>query len=206
LLPQSEKPIAGIDAHSAAQNQFTYNLDSQGTRCPFGAHIRRANPRNADLPGEPADGVSWLLRTLGFGAKKFREDVVASARFHRLLRRGREYGSGLSPEQAIAGTPDTGEHGIHFICIAANISRQFEFVQNAWLMNAKFDALTAERDPLLGNREAIEGLPSTNSFSIPREHGVRDQVMDLPQFVTVRGGAYFFLPSLRALRYFGALS
>jgi len=206
LLPRSQKPIAGIDANSAAQNQFTYNSDSQGTRCPFGAHIRRANPRNADLPGEPANGVSWLLHTLGFGTKKFREDVVASARFHRLLRRGREYGSGLSPEQAIAGTADTGEHGIHFICIAANISRQFEFVQNAWLMNAKFDALTEERDPLLGNREAIEGFPSTNSFSIPRERGVRDRIMNLPQFVTVRGGAYFFLPSLRALRYFGALS
>jgi hypothetical protein len=30
-------------------------------------------------------------------------------------------------------------------------------------------------------------------------------VSGVPQFVTVRGGAYFFLPSLRALQYFAEL-
>jgi hypothetical protein len=30
---------------------------------------------------------------------------------------------------------------------------------------------------------------------------VRERHRDLPRFVTVRGGAYFFLPGLRALRY-----
>ena len=34
------------------------------------------------------------------------------------------------------------EHGLHFICIVANITRQFEFVQNSWVRNTKFDALT----------------------------------------------------------------
>lgn len=205
LLPLSSEPIAGVDAQSAAQNQFTYDADSDGTRCPFGAHVRRANPRNADLPGNPAAGLPKLLDTLGFGDKGFRDDVKASTRFHRLLRRGREYGPGLSPEQAIADGPDSGEHGIHFICIAANISRQFEFVQNAWLMNTKFDAMTEERDPLLGNRAAMAGCLYTDTFSIPKESGLRERIMNIPQFVTVRGGAYFFLPSLSALRYFAAL-
>ena len=72
---------------------------------------------------------------LGFNNPGFRDDVIASTRFHRLLRRGREYGPGLSPEQAVADGPDTDEHGIHFICIVANILRQFEFVQNAWVTN-----------------------------------------------------------------------
>jgi hypothetical protein len=25
----------------------------------------------------------------------------------------------------------------------------------------------------------------------------------MPQFITVRGGAYFFMPGIKALRYFG---
>jgi deferrochelatase/peroxidase EfeB len=205
LVPTSTQPIAGIDPKLAAQNQFTYDSDRDGIRCPLGAHIRRANPRNADLPPGSTGPLSRLLHTLGFGNTRYRDDAIASTRFHRLLRRGREYGPGLTPEQAIAGVPDTGEHGIHFICIAANILRQFEFVQNAWVMSTKFNAMTEESDPLIGNREAVPGCPFTNTFSIPQEIALRTRIMDLPQFVTVRGGAYFFLPSLSALRYLAAL-
>lgn len=206
LLPLSITAIPGIDQDEFLQNGFTYDADPKGTRCPFGAHIRRANPRNPDLPGKPGGLISKLFRILGFGTRNFRDDVQASARFHRLLRRGREYGPGLPPEQAVADVPDTGEHGIHFICITANILRQFEFVQNAWLMSTKFNALTQESDPLLGNRQPLPGNPITGTFSVPRESGLPDRLAELPQFVTVRGGAYFFLPSLSALRYLSRLS
>jgi len=200
LLPASAHSIAGVDPKPAAQNQFTFDSDSDGIRCPFGAHIRRANPRNADLPA--SDGLfSRLLHMLGFGNAGYRDDVIASARFHRMIRRGREYGPQLAPEQAVTDNADTGEHGIHFICIVANILRQFEFVQNSWVMSTKFDALTQESDPLLGNREAIAGCPYTNTFSQPQQSGANARLMGMPQFVTVRGGAYFFLPSLSALRY-----
>jgi deferrochelatase/peroxidase EfeB len=205
LLPLSSKPIEGLDPKTAAQNQFTFETDSDGSRCPLGAHIRRANPRNADLPPGSEGLVGRLLHTLGFANKGFRDDVIASTRFHRILRRGREYGPGLSPQQAVKDIPDTAEHGIHFICLCANILRQFEFVQNAWLSSTKFDALTEESDPLVGNREAVEGCPFTNAFSVQQEKGASKSVMDLPQFVTVRGGAYFFLPSLSALRYLAAI-
>lgn len=205
LLSAVSQPIAGLDPKTALQNQFTYESDSDGIRCPFGAHIRRANPRNADLPPGSTELIGRLLHTLGFDNPGYRDDVIASTRFHRLLRRGREYGPGLSPDQAVADGPDTGEHGIHFICIAANILRQFEFVQNAWIMGTKFDALTEESDSLLGNREPIAGCPFTNTFSVPQESGVRTRITDLPQFVIVRGGAYFFMPSLSAVRYLAAI-
>jgi deferrochelatase/peroxidase EfeB len=204
LLPESTPAIAGLDPKSAAQNQFTYASDIDGLRCPLGAHIRRANPRNADLPA--SDGLlARLLHELGFGNKEYRDDVIASTRFHRILRRGREYGPRLSPEEAVADTPDNGEQGIHFICIVANILRQFEFVQNSWVMSTKFDAMTEESDPLLGNREPIPGCRFTNTFSLPQETGPRTRIMNVPKFVTVRGGAYFFLPSLSALRYFSTI-
>jgi deferrochelatase/peroxidase EfeB len=205
LLPLSAQPIAGIDAKAAPQNQLTYDSDAAGTRCPFGAHIRRANPRNADLPPGSNGLIAKLLHTLGFGSKKFRDDIMASTRFHRLLRRGREYGPALSPQQALSDSPDTGEHGIYFICLAANISRQFEFVQNAWVMSTKFNAMTEESDPLLGNRQPVPGCPFTDTFSLPQEIGVRTRITQMPQFITVRGGAYFFLPSVSALRFLAAL-
>ena len=199
LVPLSG-PIAGTDAKTAAKNQFTFDADTQGVLCPRGAHIRRANPRNADLPS--SDGLlDRLLHTFGFGNAQYSDDVVASTRFHRMIRRGREYGSKLSPDEAIADGNSSGEHGIYFICIVANILRQFEFVQNSWIMRTKFDALTDESDPLIGNRESIPGCPVSDSFSVQRKDGLPDRHFDLPQFVTVRGGAYFFLPGIRTLRY-----
>jgi hypothetical protein len=69
------------------------------------------------------------------------------------------------------------------------------------MMGTKFDGLTEESDPLVGAREPIPGCPVTNTFSLAQPGGVRRRLTGLPQFVTVRGGAYFFLPGLRALRY-----
>jgi Dyp-type peroxidase family len=183
-------------------NQFTFDADPNGTECPFGAHLRRGNPRNADIPGNPKGLISHFLALLGFGQKNIRADLTASVRFHRLLRRGREYGPGLAPDQrTVDAPPGDPERGLQFVALNSNIERQFEFVQNAWMMQTKFDGMTEESDPLLGNREAVEGCPFTDSFSIPQDNRARKRLMNMPQFITVRGGAYFFLPGIRALKY-----
>ncbi len=203
VSPQSE-PIPGIDSKDFAKNQFTFAQNPDGARCPFGAHVHRANPRNADIQGHPTL-IRKLITMIGFGPKGFRDDLMSSVRFHRILRRGREYGPELKPEDALApAPPDDAERGLHFVCLNANILRQFEFLQNAWIMNTKFSGLTGESDPLLGNREKIPGCPITGDFTVPRNDDAPRRVSDVPQFITVRGGAYFFLPSLRALRYFAA--
>ena len=208
LLEIGGRPIPGVDPHDpddVRYNQFTFDSDVHGTRCPLGAHIRRANPRNADLPGGPAGLLGRLIRTLGFGRKGLRDDAIASARFHRILRRGREYGP-VRPDEAARqqGGVAEGESGLYFIGLNANIGRQFEFVQSAWMMGTKFGGLAEESDPLVGGREPIPGCPVTSVFSLPQASGLRRRVTGLPQFVTVRGGAYFFLPGLRALRYLTA--
>ena len=212
LVPVKSAPIPGVGTSKnkskrlldIERNQFTYDSDSAGSICPLGAHIRRGNPRNADIPGNPKGLISHLIHLLGFGNKDVRADLIASTRFHRILRRGREYGEKLTPEDALGpAPPDDSERGLQFIALNANIERQFEFVQNAWMMRTKFDGLTEESDPLLGNRQAVRGCPFTNAFSLAQENGLRRRVMNLPQFVTVRGGAYFFLPSIRALQYLG---
>ena len=209
-VPLSKNPIPGVGTSDnqdkrkldIERNQFTFDSDPAGTRCPLGAHIRRGNPRNADIPDDPKGLISHLIHRLGFGNTNPRADLIASTRFHRLLRRGREYGRALTPEEALQPAPPSdSQPGLHFVAVNSNIERQFEFVQNAWMMRTKFDGLTEESDPLLGNREAVRGCPFTSAFSLPKENGVRRRVVDMPQFITVRGGAYFFLPSIRTLNY-----
>jgi deferrochelatase/peroxidase EfeB len=182
-------------------NDFNYLEDRHGLRCPLGAHVRRANPRTADLPPGAPGIVSWLERTLGFDAAAREQDRVASTRFHRLLRRGREYGSAVSPEQALSGDGTAAPSGIHFICLGANIARQFEFVQGAWIAGTRFEGLPGESDPLLGMREQNGGGSTADIFSMPQPDGPDRRLTGLPPFVTVRGGAYFFMPGIRALRY-----
>ena len=110
-------------------------------------------------------------------------------------------GSGLrsrrsSPEAALEEDPDEpGRRGLHFVALCADIARQFEFISHTWVMNPSFAGLLDDADPLLGGHSArgtsftVQGAP------------VRRRVTDVPAFVTVRGGAYFFLPGARALGY-----
>lgn len=185
-------------------NHFTYDPDPNGNHCPLGAHIRRSNPRTGDLPPRVNGLISRLIKILGFSQRPD-EDLVASSRFHRLLRRGRSYGPALAPEDAIKPDAPVAERGIQFICLVANISRQFEFVQNAWAMNSKFNGVQEERDPLLGNREPLMSGESTGHFNYPGLSGPMQKTCHLPQFVTTHGGGYFFMPGLRALKYISAL-
>lgn len=186
-------------------DSFTFDNDPRGVRCPMGAHIRRSNPRNTDYPGRPT-GVKKLLAALGASSKGFRDDLISPVRFHRVLRRGREYGPELPmPEALRPAVPGEPERGLHFICLNANIGRQFEFLQNAWLMNTTFADLRGETDPLMGTREAVPGCPATGEFTLPREGRAAERVTGLPQFVTLRGGEYFFLPGVRALRYLSSV-
>jgi len=202
LVPWGENDVLADELpDESRRNQFTFNRDPEGVHCPFGAHIRRANPRTADVPPGTDSALKRLVQTLGLAPQRARDDVIASARFHRILRRGREYGTALSSDDALQPGSESEERGLRFLCLNANIARQFEFVQNAWIMSTKFGGLTEESDPLLGNREAIAGSRLSGAFSLCRGDGVRHRLRGLPQFVTVRGGGYFFLPGLRALKY-----
>jgi deferrochelatase/peroxidase EfeB len=202
LVPPLEEPIVGVEPGvEGRRNRFTFGSDPEAAHCPFGAHIRRANPRTADVPPGTVGALKRVVQTLGLVSQEPRNDVIASARFHRILRRGREYGPQLSPDDALQPSSGDEDRGLRFLCLNANIARQFEFVQNAWLIGTKFGGLTEESDPLLGNRQAIAGSRLTDAFSYARDAGLRRRLRGLPQFVTVRGGGYFFLPGLRALNY-----
>jgi Dyp-type peroxidase family len=119
-------------------------------------------------------------------------DVSVTNR-HRLLRRGRKY-------RAVADSPAEAEVGLHFIALNANLSRQFEFVQHSWINDPKFNGLYEDIDAIVGARS-----DGASSFTVQAQP-VRTRYEKLPSFVTVRGGAYFFLPGLRALNFLAAQS
>lgn len=204
LMTLADSEIPGIPADDKL-NRFNYDVDLGGNLCPVGAHVRRANPRTGDLPGSGTCIFGRLLRILGFGSKRHGDDLIASTRFHRLLRRGRTYGALLTPEDAIKADAPEEPRGLQFICLVANISRQFEFVQNAWMVNSKFAGLQQERDPLLGYRQPLHDGSPTDQFHRPDVSGPTRTISPLPQFITVRGGAYFFMPGLSAIRYLASL-
>jgi deferrochelatase/peroxidase EfeB len=171
-----------------ARAPFRFEEDSRGRKCPFGAHVRRANPRDG-LGSDPATSL----------------DVVAH---HRMIRRGRVYGPPVPPEwypeairQAKKGSAPSAaaaSRGLVFVCLCADIARQFEFVQQTWLNNPKFSDLYDEVDPIA----AGHGIPAdSHRFSIPRPP-LRCRLSGVTRWVQVRGGGYFLLPGKRALLRF----
>ncbi len=155
-------------------NDFGFwDHDRHGMGCPMGSHVRRANPRDGLAPTE-AD----------------KQTLLDAANNHRILRRGRKYGATIS----VPPTPDDVDRGLLFVCLNTDITRQFEFVQQTWILNPNFATLYDETDPLIGPK---------GSMTIPEDPLRR--IIDVETFVQMAGGEYFFLPSIPALNYLGSL-
>lgn len=125
---------------------------------------------------------------------QFKDEVVQVNR-HRVFRRGQAYGPVL-PAGALED--DGVERGMVFLFVGADLKRQFEFVQREWINQGTFIGAPAEKDPLIGPSEG------TGVFTIPKQP-IRRRLQGLPQFVTVRGGEYFFMPGLSALQWLADL-
>jgi deferrochelatase/peroxidase EfeB len=174
-------------------NDFLFGSeDPQGQRCPFGAHIRRANPRESFVPGS-------------------KEQLEITNR-HRILRAGRGY------EAKGSGIGGSDKPGLLFMCFNSEIERQFEFIQQTWAMAWQFHELENEVDPLLvrgldkklaqtgaaaaaGTREERKKAERALArMTIPTAEGPI-MLTGIRDFVQVRGGGYFFMPSRSAIRY-----
>jgi hypothetical protein len=103
----------------------------------------------------------------------------------------------------IAAADSAGDRGLHFICFNTHINRQFEFIQHTWLNNPKFDGLYEDDDPLVGDRGGAHAKPG-GAFTVQAEP-VRTRVTGMPRFAQVRGGGYFFMPGIRAVRFLASL-
>jgi deferrochelatase/peroxidase EfeB len=122
-------------------------------------------------------------------------DTAANMNRRKMIRRGGTYGPPL-PE----GVPEDGrERGIAAFVGCASLVRQFEFAMNVWANDPNFHELGNERDPMFGTQDG------TFDMTIPKRP-IRKKIKGLPAFTTIRGGAYFFLPGIRALRHLASLN
>ncbi len=150
--------------------------------------------RNNDFNYKKMDPLGYAV-PLGSHCRRMNpRDTAHNMNRRRMIRRGATYGPAL-PE----GAPDDGvERGIAAFVICASLIRQFEFAQNVWINDKNFHELGNERDPIIGTQDG------TLEFKIPKRP-IKKRITGLPAFTTVRGGAYFFLPGLKALRYLAGL-
>ncbi|MEM7369066.1 MAG: Dyp-type peroxidase [Bacteroidota bacterium] len=110
-------------------------------------------------------------------------------RRHRIIRRGRNYHE-----------KDSNEQGLHFICFNANLELQFEFIQHAWANNNQLRHLSNDVDIVIG--APTEGDPRAKNWQFTIQAEPNNQFLDnWERFVTIRGGQYFFLPSMTVLNY-----
>jgi Dyp-type peroxidase family len=163
-------PSAALAADPQHNVNFTYGKDRDGARCPLGAHIRRANPRDS----------------AGFHGQLVNRRSIA--------RRGLPYGEYVPEGDPVS---DDDDRGVIFMVLNASIFRQFEFVHQQWIEYGNDAHQGSDKDALLGNHDGrgrflIQGSadPQNPPYVCAR----------LPQFVELRGGDYFFMPSLTALR------
>ena len=150
--------------------------------------------RNNDFNYKEMDPHGYAV-PLGSHARRLNpRDTAVNMNRRRMIRRGATYGPAL-PD----GAPDDGaDRGIAAFIICASLIRQFEFAQNVWINDRAFHELGNERDPIVGTQSG------SLDYTIPKRP-IRKILKGLPAFTTLKGGAYFFLPGISALRYLAAL-
>jgi Dyp-type peroxidase family len=146
--------------------------------------------RNNDYNYKEMDPFGYAC-PLGSHARRLNpRDTAHYLNRRRMIRRGATYGPALAD-----GAPDDGvDRGIAAFIICADLVRQFEFAQNVWINDKTFHELGNEHDPICGTQDG------TLDFTVPKRP-IRTVHKGLPAFTTLRGGAYFFLPGMRALQH-----
>jgi Dyp-type peroxidase family len=180
-------------AGEGPSNDFTYESpspDPGGVRCPLHAHIRSANPRR-----DPRSGSGTMF---------------ASDRAHRIVRRGIPYGK--EKRELVNGEPTFDEPnppdegvGTFFMCFQRDIGNQFEFIQSQWinLVNPGIGLDPIAGQPSSGKGQQFWPRSWTSADEERRIIGKREVVFKVGfsfrDVVTLKGGEYFFAPSLSFL-------
>src|SRR5262245_34015541 len=122
---------------------------------------------------------------------------LTDVNIHRLIRRGTTFGPPYDPN-ALSEEDDQVQRGAIFLFMSAKAMATIEFLQQEWINDGDFIGAGSERDPIIGRQE--EGA----TFTIPKQP-VRQRIHGIQTFNVLKGGEYFFLPSLSALNWLANL-
>lgn len=186
-------------------NNFDYQGDS-ALRCPFHGHIRKTNPRGSggvtgDVEQDEIDERTHLMLRRGIPYEDTRREVPPSE-----LPESESMEEFL--EQVSDKLPEKGV-GLLFMAYNADLHDQFRFTQVVWANNSGFPVSPAGPhgiDPVIGQDGKSESDHETSQEQALRKTWddqaspvVREEV-GFSGFVTMKGGEYFFAPSLTFLR------
>lgn len=160
-------------------NNFDYSADADGAKCPFHAHIRKVNPRG---------DTNHPNFTGNKGQEKDR----------MMARRGITYGSRKQDPDSKQFIDNGDENvGLLFMSFQASLEEQFIFVQKNWANEPSFINEKTNIDPIIGQEEA------SGHHRIAQVYGDKNtfkSVQAFSDFVSMRGGEYFFAPSMDFLQ------
>ena len=166
-------------------NNFNYEADLNGSKCPFHSHIRKTNPRRP----EPVD------------EKGFTDDLK-----RQMARRGITYGTRLQhPDtKEFIDKPNDGV-GLLFMSYQKSIEDQFHFMQTQWANNEFFPSFKKEDkdgiDPIIGQASSPEAVLANQKWltEYGSAKGNKKEFL-FKGFVSLKGGEYFYAPSISGLR------
>jgi Dyp-type peroxidase family len=169
-------------APEADPNDFQYGLDPRGQRCPFHAHIRKTNPRG-DLPCAMA--------------ARGRTVTTEFERARRIARRAITYGP--RPDLEPGSTLDKPSQGVGllFMCFQSNLD-QFVIQQEGSDGN-DFVRDGTGFDAVIGQFNGEDAAPIDQTWPTTTD----PVTFKMVNFVRMRGGEYFFAPSMRFLKGLG---
>ncbi|HVW28757.1 MAG TPA: Dyp-type peroxidase [Polyangiaceae bacterium] len=177
--------------HRYVKEQEKRTRDTQIAARMFGRH-RDGRPLERPNSQNPND-FTYALDARGahcpLGAHVRRANPRLGGE-HRLLRRGMPYGA-FSQDGS-----DGSRRGIYFVALNASIEDQFEFLQRTWINGPPRDGSNGT-DPIAAScrterRMVVEGEQHTDRKP--------QLLMNIPEFVTFRGGQYYFMPGIGGLR------
>ena len=163
-------PLIKGSTGKTVRNNFDYSNDMEGMGCPFHSHMRKTNPRGDT--NRKSNVPMWRERS------------------HRIARRGISYGSkDLSPSTEWTNA------GLLFLSCQSDIEQQFMVMQCGWSDNPNFLHENMGHDPISGDQNAgLDIAPKPWKLEIEGKQLTVDfRYKDL---VKVRGGEYFFAPSI----------
>ncbi len=160
-------------------NNFNFkdSDDTDGSRCPFHAHIRKTNPRGdtGQVQSAPSEA-----------------EALGVERRHRITRRGISYGENDPSQEPASGS------GLLFLCCQADIGGQFEFIQSAWANQPNFVQVGVGLDPAIGQPFLTD---EKKGQQWPKKWGEADRERFLFKlWAFLKGGGYFFAPSISCLQ------
>jgi deferrochelatase/peroxidase EfeB len=145
-------------------------------------------------PGKPGEFILGYPDEEGSDTSLPQPQILSRNGSFLAYRRLQQHVGAFGPPLPEGASEDGVERGIAAFIGGASLARQFEFAQNVWANDKDFHGLANERDPIIGTHDG------TLENKVPKRP-IRKRIVGLPAFTIVRGGAYFFLPGIQALRF-----